>query len=68
MHENLSHMVIGPPRVFLGEAGLVWAQVLHRGRCYDVTWFTWPENDFTIQSKQCSLSIREREPGLKWLV
>ena len=32
VHENLCRMVRGPPRVLIWEAGLVWAQVLHRGR------------------------------------
>ena len=30
MHENLCRMVRGPPGVLIWEAGLVWAQVLHR--------------------------------------
>ena len=32
MHENLCRMVRGPPGVLIWEAGLVWSQVLHRGR------------------------------------
>ena len=32
VHENLCRMVRGPPGVLIWEAGLVWAQVLHRGR------------------------------------
>ena len=32
VHENLCRMVRGPQGVLIREAGLVWAQVLHRGR------------------------------------
>ena len=32
VHENLCRMVRGPPVVLIWEAGLVWAQVLYRGR------------------------------------
>ena len=32
VHENLCCMVRGTPGVLIWEAGLVWAQVLHRGR------------------------------------